>query len=1147
MAKATSSSTKSKTPTSAKRTPSKAKKPTRLSASATSAKKSPEKTTKKSPAKKTPTTPRQRTSARSTKSSTTPTTPKDATSPSGGRKGIRGRSTGSGNGRSRERGRGRRSTTGAASVLASLSVGTRSDNDDDGDNDDFDGKRSHSEDEDDIYVEESEHDDDDDEKSDNYDSDPGDDNDDDGGSFVDGDDDDVVEVLPPKSKSKARPKPTTDFQTKPTKPAAQINTKTAARSSIKATKTAVTKPVAKKASTVASAPKTLKANGKPKPRPKGGSKILPIPKGWPVTSNSSYPSPREYASTSDTTASIQHDGIDEDTTGNTSSKLPCNYLKPGATLQQSCNGSDVFLRKRAVQSTSMAFPSSSGAGTANKGGPTRFLIVFPGRLSLKSPEISVTSTNGKEGGLEDDRAEEKKEEVVEIDGDDDDDDEQEVNDDIVEADGKRKSNDDTEEKSAKTPRTPFAPTHPPQLLGKLVSLGGEGRKIELRVPFPTSNAASRASECTAASKQLIFSGRAIPLSGKYISLSFKRTGGGGGKVDTSPKGPSSHSNKNVGVGSIMCKDIFRSVIVLGESQVKNGEADDEGVEEVEDKQAVECNHYGGSERTLDGGGPCWGGTFSGKKSFGGRNSLIVTTKGRSHFEVDESEDDSENSISLASDIGDDGKSELCSDDEFVPTSVKNSKNKRRSDGRKSGANTKEDIDDDEKSEEVPKRRQRTPRRSASSAKKVNYADEASDVDVDSQSSGTGDDGSDEEAEEDMGKRGTQNDNDDDDGDDSDADVPKNASTRRKTSKKLSTTKNDTKTNNMSSQRKCAGKNPRGNVTSKSNDTKEVQIPKWSQNTSRRSASSAKKVNTFDEPSDMEMDSKSGNIEADGGGAEGQRDNGDEEDRSNNSIDSNADATKTSAKSKTGKSGKKSLARKSGAEVKEIGSGVDEMQEAPKRIQRTPRRSASSAKKVNYADEASDADMDSKTSDKDDNDGDADIQRDNANGEDRNGDDDDESDADYKNHSGTRSKKKIPAAKTTSKVWNQQRKPTKSSPGKKKDFVVIDSDDDFSVDRDSFMKPSISISPSRTSTAIKGNRSSKRTGEKKASNEDVIEIDSVSTATKSSIPPSKTKPKPSKNTSPSPRKRRKSNTGKLSPLRSKTKGWDSIDDDQYKFL
>ncbi|KAL7470707.1 hypothetical protein ACHAXS_010957, partial [Conticribra weissflogii] len=1023
---------------------------------------------------------------------------------------------------------------------------------------------------DDIYGEESDLGDDDGKESDNYDHDPGDDDDDDE-SFHASDDDDIVEVLPSKSKSKANTNPTTNFQSTTSKSSA----KAAAKSSIKATKTAATKAIRKNASTITTSSKTPSANGKTKskPKPKERQKLLPIPNGWPVSMNSSYPSPRENAVPSETTVSPHLDDIDKDTTIDTSSKLSnaakCNYLKPGTILQQSCNGSDVFLRKRAVQSTSMKIPSSSGAGTASKGGPTRFLIVFPGRLSLKSPEISITSKNEKESELESEYAEEKREEVVEINGDDDDDEYQDLNDDNYDNDddGKRKKNHDKEEKLTKNPRNPFAPTHPPQLLGTLVSLGGEERKIELRVPFPSSNAASPATGNVATAKQLVFSGRVIPLSGKYISLSFKRTGGGGGKVDTSPNGSSSHSNKKMGTGSILCKDIFRSVIVLGESQVKNGEGDHMETEEVEDKQPVEFNHYGGSERTLDGGGPSKGGRVPGRKSVNGRKSLDVTARRSRHVEVDESQDDSENSINVASDIGDDDESDPSSDDEFVPTSLKNSRIKHRNAERKSGGNAMEGIDDHETPEAVSKRRLRTPRRSASSAKKVNYADEASDVDMDSRGSSTGDDGGDEDAEGDGDRGENQTDNDDDDDDDSDADLPETIGITKKTGKKLSTINNDSKTNNTTSKRMSAGRKPTENVRAKYNDTEKNVIPKESQKTSRRRASSAKNVIAFDESNDMDMNSKSSNKEVDDGAVERQRDNGDEEDVNIIGDDGNADVPKNrSGKSKTGKrlsgikkgteknelkSCLKSPGTKSRTTTKVDGSGVDEMDEVPKRRQQAPRRSASIAKKVNYADEASEVDMDSKTSDNEDDDGDVEKQGDSANEEDRNGNDGDDSDADYKKLSGRRSNssKKLPTAKNTTKASTQRRKSTNSSAEQKKNFVVIDSDDDFSVDREIVKKPSISISPSRTSTATKGKRPSKRPDEKKTWNDDVIEVDSVSTPTKSNKSPSKTirrRSKSSKNTSPSPRKRRKANS-KLSPLRSKTKGWDNIDDDQYKFL
>ena len=541
----------------------------------------------------------------------------------------------------------------------------------------------------------------------------------------DSDDDEVVVVS---QKTKAVPKTKTNAK-------AQVTIKS------KATTT-------KKATT-----KTAKS----KLKSKEGPTIIPIPRGWPVSSFESYPAPQQQEAPPETSL-YSNVNIDDDAIGNAESTTqnqstaPSNYLKPGNLLQQSCNGSDVFLRKRAVQTLSMAFPSNNSAtavgnsSNSNKGGPARFLILFPGRLSLKAPEIPSNingSSNCKNG--EDGNDDALKEE-----------------DDVINNEEKGTNVNGRAEATTKKARNPFAPANPPQLLGKLVSLGGDERRMELRVPFhPTSDTSlpenvlsstetAEANDSQLKQQQLIFSGRAIPLSGKYMALTFKRTGGG--KADSTTKTIGSNANKKKGTGSIMCKDIFRSVIVLGESKLlanddekKVVEAKKDGdeimVENGEDfgEKPVPFHHYGGSERTLDGGGKYRGGGVTGRKSTGGGKATKPHPKSSQSEEDYDDDNKSENEISLTSD---DDKDEIEddediaveeSDDEFVPTSSKKRGEKRKNTGRKSvgDAKEKEEANDDE--EEEPKRRERTPRRSAIKAKSVNYADEDSDVDVNSES------------------------------------------------------------------------------------------------------------------------------------------------------------------------------------------------------------------------------------------------------------------------------------------------------------------------------------------------------------------------------------------------------------------------------
>ena len=177
----------------------------------------------------------------------------------------------------------------------------------------------------------------------------------------------------------------------------------------------------------------------------------PLPKGWPASSKLTYPTPRDVISVNNKDTNTSSDSSmnllsDSDEDKSPSPSIPANYLTPGNILQQACNGSDVQLKKRAVQSTSMMFPNPN---SKSSNGPTRFLIVFPGRMSLKVPPVVAK----KDDDMKDDTTDD---------------------------------NEDEEDKPKKK-KNPFTPTNPPQLLGKLISLGGSNNNMELRIPFPSSS------------------------------------------------------------------------------------------------------------------------------------------------------------------------------------------------------------------------------------------------------------------------------------------------------------------------------------------------------------------------------------------------------------------------------------------------------------------------------------------------------------------------------------------------------------------------------------------------------------------------------------------------------------------------------------
>ena len=71
---------------------------------------------------------------------------------------------------------------------------------------------------------------------------------------------------------------------------------------------------------------------------------MPLPGGWPVSSKFPYPA-----------ADHRHERHDD-------RPSPPTHLRPGGLLRRSCNGSDVFLRKRAVQSASASLFNVAKAG-----------------------------------------------------------------------------------------------------------------------------------------------------------------------------------------------------------------------------------------------------------------------------------------------------------------------------------------------------------------------------------------------------------------------------------------------------------------------------------------------------------------------------------------------------------------------------------------------------------------------------------------------------------------------------------------------------------------------------------------------------------------------------------------------------------------
>jgi hypothetical protein len=234
-----------------------------------------------------------------------------------------------------------------------------------------------------------------------------------------------------------------------------------------------------------------------------------------------------------------------------------------------------------------------------------------------------------------------------------------------------------------------------------------------------------------------------------MALTFKRTGGA---KESSSSGGAGRDRK-MGTGSITCKDVFRSVIVLGESSVldDDGEtallgsilamakADDDG-DELENDSCARMKHYGGSERTVDGGGMYHGGVNGGRKSSLGGAAEAATAPVKRKDSVSSKEIDVESDASKDVDVRDESNDGDSSNaDEYVPIVSKKRKSTEGPKQRKAANEFPADAE-----EEITTARKRPPRRSVT-ATKVRYVDESNESDLDgSDSDKTVERGSDED-------------------------------------------------------------------------------------------------------------------------------------------------------------------------------------------------------------------------------------------------------------------------------------------------------------------------------------------------------------------------------------------------------------------
>jgi hypothetical protein len=245
--------------------------------------------------------------------------------------------------------------------------------------------------------------------------------------------------------------------------------------------------------------------------------------------------------------------------------------------------------------------------------------------------------------------------------------------------------------------------------------------MELRIPFPTHDEACEEGDPPSLTKgeekirTLVMSGRAIPLSGKYIALTFKKTG----RAKESGGGGGNGRDKKMGTGSIVCKDVFRSVIVLGDTHLLDDRDKTVPLDTIATTMRDDDNnamrHYGGSERTVDGGGGSIDRVKVVRKSLVGSVASMAAVSSvkrkdsvlSKDIDLDEIDDDSSKA------------------DEFVPIVSRKRKSIEEPKKRKS---INESDDDDEVVEIAPAKK-RTSRRSVATAN-VSYVDESSDSDGD---------------------------------------------------------------------------------------------------------------------------------------------------------------------------------------------------------------------------------------------------------------------------------------------------------------------------------------------------------------------------------------------------------------------------------
>ena len=326
-------------------------------------------------------------------------------------------------------------------------------------------------------------------------------------------------------------------------------------------------------------------------------------------------------------------------------------LRPGQALQR-CSGADVMLSKSAMNRPNLV---------KFKG---RYLIILPGGLYPRVPGAeererlvgAQRADAGSEGaaGSVDVKGEDAKKESNESKKDD-----AEASEDVEMIDlGAGVSGKDANPTDTTTPNkpAPFQPSTAPSVFGQLQKLGTD--TPILRVPFPDG-------------RVMLLKGRKVSLTGSYMALTCKSTGRGG-------------------QGTVTCKDIFAGAIVFGDVAWEDNGATADAAATPADAENRSIQHFGPSERTIDGGRTVKGGTSRYSSSVKRGTSSLSRRRTSSPMQLsnqdgDDNNDDDDDLGSDSSPILHDEDTDDDDDEAFVGRASNSPVVKRQASSRRSGA------------------------------------------------------------------------------------------------------------------------------------------------------------------------------------------------------------------------------------------------------------------------------------------------------------------------------------------------------------------------------------------------------------------------------------------------------------------------------